>query len=99
MSTVPHSAATQSHFPAPLDPADAAAVEYRSPIPEKAVLRMKEKKSVIWWIACANCLIALCALAVKSAISNPTVVKTCDWILLAAWLVQGVYIFSRFRKK
>lgn len=62
-------------------------------------MRMKEKKPVIWWLAFVNCLAALCALAVKSAISNPAVARTCDWILLVAWLVQGVYIFSKFGKK
>ena len=46
-----------------------------------------------------NCLAALCALIVKVAVSNPTVARTCDWILLVAWLVQGVYIFGRFGKK
>lgn len=88
---------------APLDSAGAAAVEYsghrQSPIRKKAVMRMKEKKPVIWWLAFVNCLAALCALAVKSAISNPAVARTCDWILLVAWLVQGVYIFSKFGKK
>lgn len=62
-------------------------------------MRMKEKKPVIWWIAFANCLAALCALIVKIAVSNPTIARTCNWIVLVALLIQGVYIFSRFRKK
>ncbi len=60
---------------------------------------MKEKKSVIWWIAFMSCLAALCALIVKIAISNPTISRTCNWIVLVALLIQGMYIFSRFRKK
>lgn len=60
---------------------------------------MKKSKPTFWWIALVNCLIAICALLIKDTITNQTVTTVCTWVLFAAWVIQGAYIFSKPKRK
>lgn len=60
---------------------------------------MKKKKTAIWWMAVINCLIAIGALLVKDLVKEPAVTKACTKVLFITWLIQGIYLFDRFRKK
>ena len=57
------------------------------------------KHSKLWYVALVNCAVAIAALVARKIVQTEAVSNACEWILLAAWLIQGVYIFSRFGKK
>lgn len=50
-------------------------------------------------IALINCAMALSALLIRNLLRNEAVSAACDWVLLIAWLVQGVYLFCGRKKK
>ena len=57
------------------------------------------KRSKLWYVALANCAVAIAALAARKIVRTEAVSNACKWILLAAWLIQGAYIFSKPKEK
>lgn len=57
------------------------------------------KRSKLRYVALVNCAAAIAALATRGIVRTEAVSNACEWILLAAWLIQGVYIFSRPKEK
>ena len=57
------------------------------------------KRSELRYVALVNCAAAIAAPATRRIVRTEAVSNACEWILLAAWLIQGVYIFSRPKEK
>ena len=57
------------------------------------------KRSKLRYVALVNCAAAIAALATRRIVRTETVSNACEWILLAAWLIQGAYLFSKPKEK
>ena len=57
------------------------------------------KHTKLRYVALVNCTVAIAALATRRIVRTEAVSNACEWILLAAWLIQGAYIFSRPKEK
>lgn len=57
------------------------------------------KRSKLRYVALVNCAVAIAALATRRIVRTEAVFNACEWILLAAWLIQGAYIFSKPKEK
>lgn len=57
------------------------------------------KRSKLRYVALVNCAAAITALAIRRIVRTEAVSNACEWILLAAWLIQGAYIFSKPKEK
>lgn len=57
------------------------------------------KRSKLRYVALVNCAAAIAALAARQIVRTEAVSNACEWILLAAWLIQGAYIFSKPKEK
>ena len=57
------------------------------------------KRSKLWYAALVNCAAAIAALATRKIIRTEAVSNACESIPLAAWLIQGAYIFSKPKEK
>lgn len=57
------------------------------------------KHSKLRYVALVNYAAAIAALATRRIVQTEAVSNACEWILLAAWLIQGVYIFSKPKEK
>ena len=57
------------------------------------------KRSKLRYVALMNCTVAIAALATRGIVRTEAVSNACEWILLAAWLIQGAYIFSKPEEK
>lgn len=57
------------------------------------------KRSKLRYVALVNCAAAIAALATRRIVRTEAVSNACEWIPLAAWLIQDVYIFSRPKEK
>lgn len=57
------------------------------------------KRSKLRYVALVSCAAAIAALAARQIVRTEAVSNACEWILLAAWLIQGAYIFSKPKEK
>ena len=57
------------------------------------------KRSKLRYVALVNCAAAVAALATRRIVRTEAVSNACEWIPLAAWLIQGAYLFSRPKEK
>ena len=57
------------------------------------------KRSKLRYVALMNCAAAIAALATRRIVRTEAVSNACEWTLLAAWLIQGAYLFSRPKEK
>ena len=57
------------------------------------------KRSKLRYAALVNCAVAIAALTARQIVRTEAVSNACEWILLAAWLIQGAYIFSKPKEK
>lgn len=57
------------------------------------------KRSKLRYAALVNCAAAIAALATRRIVRTEAVSNACEWIPLAAWLIQGMYIFSKPKEK
>lgn len=83
-----------------LDTAMALVVKYRQ-TPDRIQRNFRRRMAVamnsktIRCIALINCLVAIAALIIRDAVQNKTVSTVCKWVLIIAWIIQGIYIFSK----
>lgn len=87
-----------------LDTAGALIVKYRQTpnrIQRKFKKRMVDpmKRKIIQGIALINCIVAIAALIIQDLVQNKTVSSICKWVLIIAWIVQGIYIFSKYKSE
>lgn len=57
------------------------------------------KRKIIQGIALINCIVAIAALIIQDLVQNKTVSSICKWVLIIAWIVQGIYIFSKYKSE
>ena len=57
------------------------------------------KRSKLRYVALVNCAAAIVALATRGIVRTEAFSNACEWIPLAAWLIQGAYIFSKPKEK
>lgn len=55
------------------------------------------KRITIRRIALINCIVVIVALIIRDATNNETVSTICRWTLIIAWIIQGIYIYHKYK--
>ena len=62
-------------------------------------MEVNNMKKLIRKIAQINCIIAIIALILRDVSNNERIEGICSWVLVIAWVIQGIYIFTIYNRE